>query len=185
MKKNKDFILSQVLKRDWARMLAYCDLESKNLSFANLFNPRFFCVVLIRLSYGLQNSGYTRLSKFVSLINYVLNGIEYPATLEIGPGLVIPHSQGIVLGAGYIGENVTIYHQVTLGAKLIDCHFNKALRPTIEDDVVITVGAKIIGPVTIGRGTFVGANSVVLTDVPQHSLAVGVPAVIKPLVDRV
>ena len=114
--------------------------------------------------------------KLLSLINFVLFGIEVPARLSIGPGLVIPHTQGIVIGAGYIGSNVTIYQQVTLGAKLADFRYDVAQRPHVCDGVVLTAGAKVIGPVRIGERATVGANAVVLSDVPAGALAVGVPA---------
>ena len=99
-----------------------------------------------------------------------------PARLFIGPGLVMPHSQGTVLGASFIGSNVTIFHQVTLGGKNADFEYNPEKRPHIGSNVTISVGAKILGPLCLGDSCVIGANAVVLCDVPPNTLAVGVPA---------
>jgi serine O-acetyltransferase len=85
-----------------------------------------------------------------------------------------------VLGAASIGRNVTIYQQVTLGALEADFRFDPSLRPTVEDDVVLAAGAKVLGGVRVGSRSTVGANAVVLCDVPAHHLAVGVPARVQP-----
>lgn len=92
---------------------------------------------------------------------------------------MLPHTVGTILGAGRIGRNATIYHQVTLGAKIADFNYDPAERPQIGDDVLLTTGAKIIGPVRIGNGAVIGANAVVLRDVPEGALAIGVPATIR------
>jgi serine O-acetyltransferase len=116
----------------------------------------------------------------LSLLNVTLFGLEVPATLHIGPGLIIAHTNGIVLGAAVIGRNATIYQQVTLGALEADFRFDPALRPVVEDDVILAAGAKVLGAVRIGSGSTVGANAVVLSDVPPAHIAVGVPARVKP-----
>jgi len=104
-------------------------------------------------------------------IDWVL-GVEIPWTTSIGPGLQIFHGHGIVVNAHtVIGSNVQIRQHVTLGARRSDDDC-----PVIEDDVVIGVGAIIIGSVTIGRGATIGAGAVVLTDVPAGAVAVGNPA---------
>ncbi|WP_206542412.1 serine O-acetyltransferase [Sphingomonas sanguinis] len=107
----------------------------------------------------------------------ILFGIEVPARLAIGPGLVIPHSNGIVIGAGAIGSDVTIYQGVTFGANLADFDFDMDQRPIVEDKVIVTAGAKVIGSVRLGTGAVIGANAVVLSDIPPNMLAVGIPAI--------
>jgi serine O-acetyltransferase len=94
---------------------------------------------------------------------------------------VLPHTVGTVLGGASIGENATIFHQVTLGAVVADYHYDLSTRPTVGNDVTITVGAKVLGAIHLGNGCVVGANAVVLQDVPENCLAVGVPAIVKPL----
>ncbi|MDQ0013661.1 serine O-acetyltransferase [Variovorax boronicumulans] len=97
---------------------------------------------------------------------------------KIGPGLVIMHGHDIVIGANVvIGERCKIFNGVTLGNKNTEIGFN--LQPKIGNDVVLSTGAKVLGDLFVGSGVIVGANSVVLKSVPDNSLAVGVPAVIK------
>lgn len=100
-------------------------------------------------------------------------GIEIHPAAKIGEGLFIDHGHGVVIGeTSEIGNNVTIYQGVTLGGT------GKGIgkrHPTIQDNVMISAGAKILGPVTIGEGSKVGAGSVVLKDVPPHCTVVGVP----------
>jgi serine O-acetyltransferase len=92
----------------------------------------------------------------------------------IGKNIKLPHPLGIVIGAGVvIKDNVTIFQQVTLGGK---GGFHKLDYPIIENNVIIYAGAKILGSVTIGQNSIIGANSVVLSDIPPDSVAVGVPA---------
>jgi serine O-acetyltransferase len=124
----------------------------------------------------LHARGWRVAAKLITLANFVVFGIEVPPRLQIGPGLVIPHTHGTILGAGWIGRNVTIYQQVTLGAKLADFAFDVSKRPHVCDGVIITAGAKILGPVRLGERAIVGANAVVLRDVPPDAVAVGVPA---------
>jgi serine O-acetyltransferase len=102
-----------------------------------------------------------------------LTGIEIHPGATIGKGLFIDHGMGVVIGeTAEIGDNVTIYHDVTLGG----VSWDKVKRhPTIGDNVVIGSGAKILGPFTIGKGSKVGSNSVVVREVPPNSTVVGIP----------
>lgn len=102
-----------------------------------------------------------------------VTGIEIHPGASIGGGLFIDHGAGVVIGeTAEIGENVVIYQGVTLGGTGKDVGKR---HPTVCDNVMISAGAKILGPVTIGEGSKVGAGSVVLKDVPPHSTIVGVP----------
>lgn len=168
--------LSQFLDKDWERL---CSLSGSRLHKRNLvhsFSPRFAPVVLIRVAQWLHKNGWTRIAKIPALINFMAFGIEVPPRLLIGSGLVIMHTQGTVLGAARIGNNFTVYHQVTLGAKEMDFSYTQSMRPTVNDDVVISVGAKVLGGVTLGDGSVVGANAVVLKNVPPRHVAIGIPA---------
>lgn len=140
------------------------------------FSPRLMPVALYRISHALHSKGFSLLSKGVALLNFVLFGIEISPQTEIGPGLFLPHTQGTVLGARRIGSNATIFQQVTLGAKDCDLEFRLELRPELGDHVTVGAGAKIIGGIRIGNSVTVGANSVVLKDVPDGATCVGIPA---------
>ncbi len=168
--------LKQSLDADWARLAELSGQPPIPRRWAHHFTPRFAPVSLVRHAHALHRHGWRRLAKLVQLLNFVVFGLEVPATLDIGAGLVITHTHGTILGAASIGCNVTIYQQVTLGANTLDFAYTPALRPVVEDGVTITAGAKVLGPVTLGRGCVIGANAVVLADVPADSLAVGVPA---------
>lgn len=171
-----------ILDADWAQLSAFAGEQARPRRWASSFSPRFACVTLVRVAQCLHRSGWRRTAKLASLVNFVVFSIEVPAQLPIGPGLVIPHSFGTIIGAGYVGCNVTIYQQVTFGAKLADFQFDPAKRPHVHDGAVVTSGAKVLGPVRIGENAIVGANAVVLKDVPDYAVVGGVPA--KVLGDR-
>ena len=168
--------LKQTLDADWARLAELSGQAPGARRWSHAFSPRFAPVSLVRHAHALHRSGWRRLAKLVQLLNFVVFGLEVPPTLEIGDGLVITHTQGTILGGASIGRNVTIYQQVTLGASTADFAYTPSLRPVVEDGVTLAAGAKVLGGVTLGRNCVVGANAVVLTDVPPDSLAVGVPA---------
>lgn len=139
-------------------------------------NPRFFPVVLLRASIASHRHGFRLVGKGLSLVNFVLFGIEVSLQCEIGPGLVLPHTVGTVIGARRIGRNALIYHQVTLGAKTMDIGYDPASRPTVGDNVTLGSGAKVLGSLTIGDDAIVGANAVVVDSVPTGAVVGGVPA---------
>ena len=171
--------LRDYLDADWAQLYAFADQAAPRRQFVSNFSPRFAPVFFIRLAQRAHEKGWGRIAKVPALLNFVVFGIEVPVRLRIGPGLVIPHPVGTILGAREIGRNVTIYQQVTLGAKLADFDYVPELRPLVCDGAIITAGAKIIGPVRIGVNAIVGANAVVLGDVPDDSIAMGVPAKVR------
>ena len=126
-----------------------------------------------RLAHRLWNRRLFWLGRLVSHIGRACTGIEIHPGARIGRGFFIDHGMGVVIGeTAEIGENVTLYHGVTLGGT----SWNKGKRhPTLDDDVVVGAGAKILGPIRIGARTRVGANAVVVKDVPPDSVVVGVP----------
>jgi serine O-acetyltransferase len=176
-------LLSEYLDADWARLTTLAGAPERRRRLATHFSPRFAPVALLRIAHALHVRGWTRLAKVPSLLNFLLFGLEVPARLDIGKGLVLMHTQGTILGASRIGANVTVYQQVTLGARTADFAYTLELRPVVEDGVTLTAGAKILGALTLHEGCTVGANAVVLADVPANALAVGVPARIVPAAD--
>lgn len=105
----------------------------------------------------------------------VITGADIPLNCQIGGGLLLPHPNGVVIHPGSrIGVNCLIFQQVTIGVR------NDAV-PTIGGHVDIGAGAKILGGVVVGQHSLIGANAVVLNDVPDYSTAIGVPAVCKPI----
>jgi serine O-acetyltransferase len=142
----------------------------------NIFNPRFLPVVLCRLAHALYKCRLAPLARLVSLLNFVLFGIEIAMRCEIGDGLYFPHTVGTVIGALRIGQNAVIYHGVTLGAKEMDIGYHPDARPNVGDNVIIGSGAKILGGITIGNNVIVGANAVVTQSVPPNVVIGGIPA---------
>ena len=134
-------------------------------------------LIFYRIAHGLYKIKLFFLARLVSQLGRFFTGIEIHPGAKIGKGLFIDHGMGVVIGeTAEIGDNVTIYHGVTLGGTGKD----KGKRhPTIGNDVIIGCGAKILGPISIGDGAKIGANSVVLKNVPKGKTAVGIPAVIK------
>lgn len=109
-------------------------------------------------------------------------GVEIHPAAKIGRGVFIDHGAGVVIGeTTEIGNNVTIYQGVTLGGTGKD---TGKRHPTIEDDVMISAGAKVLGPFTVGKGSKIGAGSVVLKEVPPYSTVVGVPGRIVKMHDK-
>jgi serine O-acetyltransferase len=170
------YTLKYYLDADWARLCSLIGTPDIPRRWTHHFGPRFAPVALVRYAQIAHARGYRRIAKVFSLVNFMLFNLEVPARLAIGPGLVIPHPQGTVLGASKIGINATIFHQVTLGGKVADFEYDAEKRPCVGDNVILSVGAKILGPVQLGDGCVIGANAVVLDDVPPGAMAVGVPA---------
>lgn len=140
------------------------------------FSIRMLPVLLIRVSLFFASVNLNFLSKFFSLINVVLFGIECSTKTVIGPGLFIPHSFGIVIGAYSIGKNATIYQGVTIGAKELDFTHQSSSRPIIGDNVTIASGAKVLGGIVIGDDVVIASNAVVVNDVNGMTTVGGVPA---------
>lgn len=115
-------------------------------------------------------------SKIIEYIIRVLYASDISYKCTIGSGLVFSHGHDIVIGADVkIGKNCTIFNGVTLGNKNLEFSSN-GNQPTLGNNVIISTGAKILGPVKIGDNVTIGANSVVLNDIPSNSIAVGIPA---------
>ena len=126
-----------------------------------------------RLASRLFEAGLPLPARLIATVTRSLTGIEIHPAAEIGPGLFIDHGMGVVIGeTAEIGEDVTIYQGVTLGGT----GFATGKRhPTVEDCVTIGSGAKLLGPIVVGHGAKIGANTVVIHDVPPNSTVVGIP----------
>lgn len=141
--------------------------------WADLVSFRFLPILLIRISGSLYNLHLKPLAKIVSMINFVVFGIECAMRCRIGPGLFLPHTQGTVIGASEIGANVTIFQSVTIGARELDPLFDDDKRPKIGNNVLVGSGAKVLGSIVVGDGARIGANTVVMQNVPAQALVVG------------
>jgi serine O-acetyltransferase len=135
--------------------------------------PGLHAIWLHRIAHWFWNHNFKLLARLISHFSRWLTGIEIHPGAKIGRRFFIDHGMGVVIGeTAEIGDDVTIYHQVTLGGTST----KKGKRhPTIGNNVVIGAGAKILGPVKIGDNCKIGANSVVIKDVPPNSTVVGIP----------
>ena len=135
--------------------------------------PGFHALLGHRMAHWLWKKQLRLLARWLSHFNRFMTGIEIHPGAQIGRSLFIDHGMGVVIGeTAEIGDQVTLYHGVTLGGVSLE----KGKRhPTIEDNVVIGAGAKVLGNITIGKGSRIGANAVVVNSVPPNSVVVGVP----------
>lgn len=135
--------------------------------------PGLHAVWFHRVAHRLWKAEFFFLARLLSHVARFLTGIEIHPGATIGRRFFIDHGMGVVIGeTAEIGDNVTLYHGVTLGG----VSWEKVKRhPTLEDNVVIGSGAKILGPFTVGEGSKVGSNSVVVKEVPPNSTVVGIP----------
>jgi serine O-acetyltransferase len=126
-----------------------------------------------RVASRLFNAGLAWPARLIATLTRSITGIEIHPAAEIGPGLFIDHGMGVVIGeTAKLGQDVTIYQGVTLGGT----GFATGKRhPTVEDCVTIGSGAKLLGPIVVGHGAKIGANTVVIHDVPPNSTVVGNP----------
>jgi len=172
--------LKDLLFADLARQYHFAGRTDRQPTLARLciaaFSPRFTPVVIFRLAHWLFQHKLSPLAKVLSLVNFVLFGLEIAVRCEIGPGLYFPHTQGTVIGALRIGSNATIYHNVTFGAREIDLEYSTTSRPVVGDNVTVGAGAKVLGNVVLGDNSRVGANAVVVDNVAADTTVVGIPA---------
>ena len=135
--------------------------------------PGFHARQFHRLAYTLHQWHVPVLPRLISHISRFLTGIEIHPGAKIGDGLFIDHGMGVVIGeTSEIGDDVTLYQGVTLGGT---SHLRAKRHPTLGNNVIVGVGAQLIGAITIGDNTKIGAGSVVINSVPANATVVGVP----------
>ncbi|MDR5659920.1 serine O-acetyltransferase [Serpentinicella sp. ANB-PHB4] len=152
------------------------DPAAKNILEVLLCYPGLHAIIIHRISHGMYKKGLVILPRVMSNIVRFLTGIEIHPGAKIGRRVFIDHGTGVVIGeTAEIGNNVTIYQGATLGGTGKE----KGKRhPTIKDNVVISAGAKVLGPFTVGENSRIGAGSVVLKEVPSNCTVVGVPGTV-------
>ena len=157
------------------------DPAAKSVLSIVLTYPGVKAVFFHKLAHFFYVAGFDLVARIISQTIRFFTGIEIHPGAKIGKNLFIDHGMGVVIGeTSEIGDNVTIYHAVTLGGSSpsIDSERQRHEKrhPTIGNDVVIGSGAQIIGPVKVGNGARIAANAVVVKDVPENATMVGIPA---------
>jgi len=163
--KNLRYDIKNIMKNDPA---------AKSFIEVLLLYPSIHSLIFYRIARLFYKRHLFFIARLLSQTGRFFTGIEIHPGAKIGRGLFIDHGMGVVIGeTAEIGDNVTLYHGVTLGGTGKE----KGKRhPTIGDGAIIGTGAKVLGPIYVGSGAKIGANAVVLKDVPAQSTAVGIPA---------
>ena len=143
--------------------------------------PGVKAVFFHRLANFFSVAKFDLIARIISQFSRFLTGIEIHPGAKIGKNLFIDHGMGVVIGeTSEIGNNVTIYHMVTLGgiSPSINSNDQRHVKrhPTLKDNVVVGSGAQILGPVVVGKNSKIGANAVVTKDVPENAVMIGIPA---------
>ena len=136
--------------------------------------PGFHALLFHRLAHAAWHAGLKFIARLISQTGRLLTGIEIHPAAKIGRRVFIDHGMGLVIGeTAEVGNDVTLYHGVTLGGVSLK---QQKRHPTIGDCVVVGSGAQVLGPITVGEKALIGANAVVLSDVPAGVTMVGIPA---------
>lgn len=143
--------------------------------------PGFHAIVFHRIAHPLWNRGWKVLARWISQVGRFMTGIEIHPGARIGRNFFVDHGMGVVVGeTSVIGDNVTLYHGVTLGGVApsvdSDSQRDQKRHPTLGDNVIVGSGAQVLGPITVGHGARIGANAVVTKDVECCVTMVGIPA---------
>jgi serine O-acetyltransferase len=153
-------------KQSWLSVLA-----------TSVSHPGMVAQTLLRAQQCLFRSGHVRLAFVLRSLGMYLFSADFVPGMDIGPGLFMPHPNGVVIGNGLrVGANVSIGDGITAGVKQPDVPPDEEGFPTIADGAIVLAHAVLAGPVTVGNYAQVGANSVVLSDVPDYAVVFGVPA---------
>lgn len=163
------------------RLIAYIDsIRSRDPAPRSrmevLLYPGVWAFTYHRLAHRLFRARLFFLARFVNHWSRFLTAIDIHPGAKIGRHLFIDHGFSVIGETAEIGDNVTIYQNVTLGGTNPADGVAGKRHPTIEDDVIIGSGAQILGPITVGKGARIGANAVVTKDVPEGAVMVGIPA---------
>ena len=157
------------------------DPAAKSILSIILTYPGVKAVFFHQISNFFYKAGFDLIARIISQTIRFFTGIEIHPGAKIGKNLFIDHGMGVVIGeTSEIGDNVTIYHNVTLGGSSPSIDSEKQRHekrhPTVGNDVVIGSGAQIIGPIKVGNNSRIAANAVVVKDVPENATMVGIPA---------
>jgi len=166
---------------DYLQSIIDRDPAAKSKLGLILTYPGVKAIFFHKISHFFSLAKFDLIARIISQFSRFLTGIEIHPKAKIGKNLFIDHGMGVVIGeTSEIGNNVTIYHNVTLGGISPSINSNQQRdikrHPTLEDNVVVGSGAQILGPITIGKNSLIGSNSVVTKDVPEKSVMVGIPA---------
>ena len=166
---------------DFLESIKKRDPAAKSILSIILTYPGVKAVFFHQISNFFYKAGFDLIARIISQTIRFFTGIEIHPGAKIGKNLFIDHGMGVVIGeTSEIGDNVTIYHNVTLGGSSpsIDSERQRHEKrhPTIGNDVVIGSGAQIIGPIKVGNNSRIAANAVVVKDVPENATMVGIPA---------
>ena len=174
---------------DYLESIKKRDPAAKSLLSVILTYPGVKAVFFHQISNFFYKAGFDLVARIISQTVRFFTGIEIHPGAKIGKNLFIDHGMGVVIGeTSEIGNNVTIYHAVTLGGSSpsVDSERQRHEKrhPTIGDDVVIGSGAQIIGPIKVGNNSRIAANAVVVKDVPDNATMVGIPAKVVKLENK-
>jgi serine O-acetyltransferase len=166
---------------DYLESIKSRDPAAKSILSIILTYPGVKAVFFHKIGNFFYVAGFDLIARIISQTTRFFTGIEIHPGAKIGKNLFIDHGMGVVIGeTSEIGNNVTIYHAVTLGgispSVESDRQRNAKRHPTVGDDVVIGSGAQIIGPIKVGNGSRIAANAVVVNNVPDNATMVGIPA---------
>ena len=166
---------------DFLESIKSRDPAAKSVLSIILTYPGVKAVFFHKFAHLFHGAGFDLIARIIAQTIRFFTGIEIHPGAKIGKNLFIDHGMGVVIGeTSEIGDNVTIYHAVTLGGSSpsIDSERQRHEKrhPTIGNDVVIGSGAQIIGPIIVGNGARIAANAVVVKDVPENATMVGIPA---------
>ena len=166
---------------DYLESIKKRDPAAKSILSIILTYPGVKAVFFHHMSNFFYKAGFDLIARIISQTIRFFTGIEIHPGAKIGKNLFIDHGMGVVIGeTSEIGDNVTIYHNVTLGGSSpsIDSERQRHEKrhPTIGNDVVVGSGAQIIGPIKVGNNSRIAANAVVVKDVPENATMVGIPA---------
>ena len=166
---------------DYLQSIIDRDPAAKSKLSVILTYPGVKAVLFHQIAHFFSVAKFNLIARVISQFSRFLTGIEIHPAAKIGKNFFIDHGMGVVIGeTSEIGDNVTIYHMVTLGgiAPSINSNNQRNVKrhPTIEDEVVIGSGAQVLGPVRVGRCAKIGANAVITKDVPEKAVMVGIPA---------
>ena len=157
------------------------DPAAKSKVSVILTYPGVKAVFFHQIAHFFSVAKFDLVARIISQFSRFLTGIEIHPKAKIGKNLFIDHGMGVVIGeTSEIGDNVTIYHSVTLGgiSPSIDSDSQRDVKrhPTLKNNVVVGSGAQVLGPVVVGENAKIGANAVVTKNVPENAVMVGIPA---------